>query len=366
MGCCHSKGEGAEGKTASSLSLADVARHLGGNLEGIEPPGPCVHGIAPLDQAGPDQITFLADSRQAARYRAQVAATKAAAVIASPAAGALPVPVIRCEHSYLGLMAALRLFHPERRPLAGIHPSAFVHEEACVDPSAAVGPLAVVEAGAVVAAGAWVEGQCYVGPTAVVREGAHLHPRVSLLDGCRIGRRSIIHSGAVIGSDGFGFHSTAQGHAKVPQVGIVEIGDDVEIGANVTIDRATMGKTTIGDGTKIDNLVHIAHNCVIGRHCIIVAQVGLSGSTTLEDRVTLAGQVGTAGHLTVGHDTVVAARGVVTQDVAPRSFVSGFPLKPHHEEKKIMMALRRLPDLLKTVRDHDRILRPDSSEDQKR
>jgi UDP-3-O-[3-hydroxymyristoyl] glucosamine N-acyltransferase len=170
-----------------------------------------------------------------------------------------------------------------------------------------------------------------------------------------IGNDCIIHPNTVIGSDGFGFTPYNGEQLKVPQVGNVILGNRVEIGACVTIDRATMGSTRIGDGTKIDNMVHVAHNCIIGKNCTIVAQVGISGSTILEDNVTLAGQVGTVGHVKVGKGAVVAARGVVTADVEPGSMVSGFPLKPHAEERKILAAMRKLPDLLKKVRQLEKL-----------
>ncbi len=332
-----------------ALTLEALARTLGGRLDGPTP-GPVVTGIASIAEAGPDQITFLTEVKQVGRHLDELKASRAAAVIAAEKAGPLPLPSIRFLSAYEGLLAALAYFHPEPPLRSGFHPTAFVDEDAMVDPTAMIGPLAVIEAGAVIGPRARIDAQVFVGRGARVGAGVHLYPQVVLREGCCVGDDSIIHSGAVIGSDGFGFHSTAAGHAKIPQVGVVEIGARVEIGANVTIDRATMGRTTVGDGTKIDNLVHLAHNVQVGKDCLIVAQVGISGSTILEDRVTLAGQVGTVGHVRVGQGTTVAARGVVTEDVPPGQLVSGFPLKPHSEEKRIMMALRKLPDLLRTVR----------------
>jgi UDP-3-O-[3-hydroxymyristoyl] glucosamine N-acyltransferase len=216
--------------------------------------------------------------------------------------------------------------------------------------------MAVVDDGAVIKAGARIDAQAYIGRNAFVGENSHLNPGVRLLHNCKIGANCIIHANAVIGSDGFGFTPEKGVHVKVPQVGNVVIEDNVEIGACVTIDRATMETTKIGEGTKLDNMIHIAHNVEIGKKCIIVAQVGLSGSTILEDYVTLAGQVGTTGHLRIGKGTTVAARGVVTGNVEPNSFVSGFPLKPHSEERKIMVAQRQLPDLIKKVRELEKKL----------
>lgn len=331
------------------VTLEELARILGGRLDGPTP-GPAISGMASIADATAGQITFLTETKNVQKRQQELQATKASAVIAAEQAGPLPLPAIRFPQAYQGLLKALSYFHPEPPLRPGVHPTAFVHEDARIDPAAMIGPLAVVEAGAVIGARARIDAQVFIGRDAQVGAGSHLYPQVVLREGCRIGEQSIIHSGAVIGSDGFGFHSTARGHEKIPQVGIVEIGNHVEIGANVTIDRATMGRTTVGDGTKIDNLVHLAHNVSIGRNCIIVAQVGISGSTVLEDQVTLAGQVGTVGHVTVGRGTTVAARGVVTEDVPPNQLVSGFPLKPHAEERRIMMGLRKLPELIKSVR----------------
>lgn len=332
-----------------AVTLEELARILGGRLDGPAP-GPDISGIASIPEAGPGQITFLAGVKNVQKHLEELGVSRASAVIAADQAGPLPLPAIRFPAPYQGFLAALTFFHPAEPLVPGIHPTAFVHEEAAVDPAAMIGPLAVVEAGAVIGPRARLDAQVFVGRGAHVGARSRLYPQVVLREGCTVGEDSIVHSGTVLGSDGFGYHSTAAGHDKIPQVGIVEIGNRVEIGANVTIDRATMGKTRVGDGTKIDNLVHLAHNVQVGRDCIIVAQVGVSGSTVLEDRVTLAGQAGTVGHVTVGRGTTVAARGVVTQDVPPGQLVSGFPLKPHAEEKRIMTAMRKLPELIRTVR----------------
>ncbi|MBF0498513.1 MAG: UDP-3-O-(3-hydroxymyristoyl)glucosamine N-acyltransferase [Candidatus Riflebacteria bacterium] len=338
-----------------ALALIELAERLDGLLvaNGVNP---IIRGIASITEAGPDDITFLSDAKGQKKHIDELATSRAAAVIAPAGVAELPLPSIRFAQPYIGLSRALNFFHPAYQPPSGIHPTAFVDERASVHPTACIGPHAVVEAGADIGANVVLDGQVFVGRGAVIGVSTHFHPQVKLLHGCRVGARSIVHSGAVIGSDGFGFTRVAEGHVKIPQIGIVEIGDDVEIGANVTIDRAAMGKTFIGNGTKIDNLVHIAHNCVIGRNCLIIAQVGISGSTIIEDGVTLAGQSGTVGHVRIGRGAVVAARGVVTEDVASGAVVSGFPLKPHTEEKRIMAALRRLPDLVKTVRDLERRL----------
>jgi len=336
--------------SVKALSLSELARILDGQPDGASP-GLMIRGIASITDAREGDITFLAGLRNIQKHLAELNSTKAAAVIAPTDVGKLPLPSIRLKNPYWGLQKALSYFHPETSPPKGIHPTAFVNEDADVHQDASIGPLAVISAGAIIAKGARIGGQVYIGNNVRIGENTRIHPQVVIRDECRIGKNSVVHCGAVIGSDGFGFISNAEGHFKIPQVGIVEIGDNVEIGANVAIDRATMGKTIIGDGTKIDNLVQIAHNVVIGNNCIIVAQVGISGSTVLEDNVSLAGQVGTVGHVTVGKGATVAARGVVTRDVEPGSLVSGFPLKPHGEEKRILASLPKLPDLLRRVRE---------------
>ncbi|MBI3038787.1 UDP-3-O-(3-hydroxymyristoyl)glucosamine N-acyltransferase, partial [bacterium] len=293
------------------VPLEDLAQRLGGRLDGLSQ-GVVINGVASLSDAQKGNITFLSDSKNLEKNLEDLSKSHASAVIAPEKTKPLPIPALRFENPYLGLAKALSIFYPEILPTKGIHPTAFVHERAFVHPTASIGPLAVVSANAKVEAYAQIEAQVFVGCGAKIGESAHIYPHVVVREGCIVGDRSILHSGVIVGSDGFGFTPTSTGHLKIPQVGIVEIGSDVEIGANVTIDRATMGKTIIGPGTKIDNLVHIAHNVVIGRNCIIVAQVGLSGSTIMEDQVTLAGQVGTVGHVSIGKGATVAARGVVT------------------------------------------------------
>ncbi|HAE37279.1 MAG TPA: UDP-3-O-(3-hydroxymyristoyl)glucosamine N-acyltransferase [Candidatus Riflebacteria bacterium] len=313
-------------------------------------------GVASAHDAAAGQLTFLSGAKNYTAYLELLKSSKAAAVIAPDDAPELSLPSLRFKNPYYGLIKALEFFFPLEKPDYSIHPAAFVSENAEVDPSASIGPYAVVEAGAVIGAGANVCAQAYVGKNCRIGKGTLLHPGVRVLADCVVGNACIIHANAVIGSDGFGFTQHQGRQLKVPQVGNVVIGDDVEIGACVTIDRGALVSTVIGNGTKIDNMVHIAHNVQIGKNCVIVAQVGISGSTILEDEVTLAGQVGTAGHVRVGKGSTVAARGVVTSDVAPGSFVSGFPLKPHSEERKIMASLRKLPDLIKKVRELEKLL----------
>lgn len=341
-------------KHSRTISLQELAGLTEGRLVGDGTV--LLTGVASAHDAGPGQLTFLSGAKNYTAYLELLKSSKAAAVIAPEDAPELSLPSLRLKNPYYGLVKALEFFFPVETPDYSVHPAAFVSENAEVDPSASVGPHAVVEAGAVIAAGACICAHAYVGKNCRIGKDTLLHPGVRVLADCVIGNSCIIHANAVIGSDGFGFTPHQGRQLKVPQVGNVVIEDDVEIGACVTIDRGALVSTVVGAGTKIDNMVHIAHNVLIGKNCVIVAQVGISGSTILEDEVTLAGQVGTVGHVRIGKGTTVAARGVVTSDVAPGSFVSGFPLKPHNEERKIMASLRKLPDLIKKVRELEKLL----------
>jgi UDP-3-O-[3-hydroxymyristoyl] glucosamine N-acyltransferase len=340
--------------TRKKITLAEFACLIEGSLDSE---GDCeLTGIAAIQDAKPGDLTFLSGAKNYARHLENLKQTKAVAVIIPENAPQIDLPAVRLKNPYYGLVKALEFFHPEQLPDFKIHATAYVSEDAQIADDVVVGPYAVVEAGAVVGAGTWLQAQSYVGPDVVVGQNCRIFPGVRLLKDSKLGDECIIHSNTVLGSDGFGFTPHNGEQLKVPQIGNVVVGDRVEIGSAVTIDRATMGSTIIGNGTKIDNMVHVAHNCVIGKNCTIVAQVGISGSTVLEDNVTLAGQVGTVGHVRVGKGTVVAARGVVTADVEPGSFVSGFPLKPHGEERRILASLRKLPDLVKKVRQLEKIM----------
>ncbi|MBM3845151.1 MAG: UDP-3-O-(3-hydroxymyristoyl)glucosamine N-acyltransferase, partial [Verrucomicrobia bacterium] len=217
-----------------------------------------------------------------------------------------------------------------------------------VGPHVVIGPESTVEAGAVLEAGCSVGSRCHIG------EGTHLFPRVTLYDGVKVGARVVVHSGVVIGSDGFGYVVDQGIHLKIPQVGTVVIQDDVEIGANVTIDRGALGATVIGKGTKIDNLVQVGHNVAVGEHCILVAQVGIAGSTRLGNYVTLGGQVGVAGHLKLGNGVVVAAQSGVMHHIPDGEKWLGSPARPDRQTKRQLIALHHLPELLRRVSDLER------------
>jgi UDP-3-O-[3-hydroxymyristoyl] glucosamine N-acyltransferase len=248
------------------------------------------------------------------------------------------------------MIALIELFHPVPPLVPGVHPRAVVAPDARVDATAAVGPLAVIEAGARMGAGARVGALAYVGPGVQIGEGCALGPRVTLLAGVRLGCRVLVHAGAVLGADGFGFAFDGAQHRKIPQIGGVLVEDDVEIGANTAIDRATFGDTIVRRGTKIDNLVQIGHNVEVGAHSILVAQVGVSGSSKLGRGVVLAGQVGIADHVTIGDGAMVAAQGGVPSDLEAGGRYLGTPARPILEARRIFAAETRLPELLQRVR----------------
>jgi UDP-3-O-[3-hydroxymyristoyl] glucosamine N-acyltransferase len=327
------------------VTLEAVARAIDGTVVGdgsVE-----ITGVAGIREAREGELTFLANPR----YEPYLELTQASAVIVSENHRNIGKPLIENPNPYLAFLKAVRLFAGEKeRPRAGVHPSAVVAPGASVSPDTYVGPHVVIEPGAKIGARAAIHAGCYIGTGAVLGDEALLYPRVTVREECVLGDRVIVHSGTVIGSDGFGFVRDGDVYRKLPQVGNVEIGDDVEIGANVTIDRATMGTTRVGAGSKIDNLVQIAHNVQIGRNCIIVAQVGISGSTTLGDHVVLAGQVGIAGHIEIGDGASVGAQSGVSKSIKPGERMFGYPAMPLRQAKRIEASLRKLPELIQTVR----------------
>lgn len=309
-----------------------------------------VRGIASLADAGPGDLSFLGN----AKYKTEVAGTRASVVIlpadfvGEPPAGQLFLLVDNPSVSLARICARIeRALWP--KPAPGIHPTASVAPGATVSASATVGPLCVVEAGATIGERVHLQAQVFVGRSATVGDDSWLMPHVVVAAECRIGRRVLLQPGVIIGGDGFGYEFVKGRHEKVPQVGIVVVEDDVEIGANTTVDRARFSRTLIGEGTKIDNLVQIGHNVLIGRHCMICGQVGISGSAKLEDYVVLGGQAGVAGHITVGKGVKAGGKSGLNTDLAPGSFVNGNPAIPYLLERRIAVLHQRLPELFKRV-----------------
>lgn len=328
------------------MQLSELAARLDCRLEGdgtID-----VARVSSLEAASAGDLTFFANSR----YLHALRTTRASAVILGDDAEAAPCAMLRTRNPYLAFAKAVAVFADPWRPAAGIHPRAFVSEAAAVDPEASVGPFAVVEEGARVGARTILHAHVTVGRGASIGDDCVIHAGVSIRERVRLGDRVVVQDGAVIGSDGFGFAHEADGtHVKIPQVGGVVIEDDVEIGANTTIDRPALGETRIAAGAKIDNLVQIAHGVTVGRNALLAAQVGIAGSTSVEESVTLAGQVGVAGHLTIGKGTVATAQTGIPNSVDPGAFISGYPAIPNREWLKASAVFRKLPELRRTLAD---------------
>lgn len=306
-----------------------------------------VHRLAPLHEAGEGDLTFVVNARDLPTLEA----SRASAVIVREGSPPCAKPVLLTNDPYLVFVQALRLFYTPDRPTPGVHPSSIVQEGVRLAEDVAIGPLSVVEAGVTIGQRSVVGAQVYIGKGSRIGVDCRLYPQVMIRDGVEIGDRVIIHSGAVIGSDGFGYLRDGQGvRTKIPQVGRVILEDDVEIGANVTIDRATMGATRIKRGTKIDNLVQIAHNVVVGADTVIVALSGISGSTKIGDRVTLAGQVGIVDHVEIGDDVTVGAQAGVSKSLPPGGVFLGSPAVPHLAFKRSVAAVNRLPQILNTLK----------------
>jgi len=329
---------------AARFTLAELATALGARLEGD--PARVVTGVATLDRATPAEISFVTH----ARYHDAARVSRAGAFLASDDAGELPGPALRCSAPQRALVDLLLLFHPPATTVPGIDATAVVARGAHVDPTASIGPLTVVEDGAMIGAGARLHALVYVGPGAEIGAESVLYPHVTVRHGVRLGRRVIVHPGAVLGADGFSYVPDAGRHRKVPQVGGVVIEDDVEIGANAAVDRAMLGETVIRRGTKIDNLVQIAHNCDVGEDCVIAAQVGIAGSSRIGRGVVLAGQVGVADHLTVGEGVTAAAQTGIHTDIAAGQTIWGTPARPAFQTKRIAVAANHLPELARRVR----------------
>jgi UDP-3-O-[3-hydroxymyristoyl] glucosamine N-acyltransferase len=334
----------------AGFALGRLAQVLEATLDAH--PERVVTGVASLAAAGPDDLAYVGDREHLEPARA----SRAGAFIAPTDATGLPAPALRCRDPRLALAAALKLFHPDADAVPGVDGSARVAPGAQVDPTASVGALAVVEAGASIGPRVRVGPLVWIGPGVTIGEDSVLFPHVAIYSGCRLGRRVIVHAGAVIGADGFGFVPGAGGPVKIPQVGTVVVEDDVEIGANSTIDRATLGETVIGRGTKIDNLVHIAHNVALGERCMLAAQVGIAGSSTLGHDVMLGGQAGVADHVHVGDVSMLAAGAAVMRDVPAGQRWAGRWARPATLAHRIWIAEAQLPDLLRSVRTLERRL----------
>jgi UDP-3-O-[3-hydroxymyristoyl] glucosamine N-acyltransferase len=326
-------------------TLKEIADIINGEIVGDE--GTVVTGVCGIKEAREGDLTFVANSR----YATLMNHTKASAIITSKDVKSAPKPIIRTENPSVAFAKMVSLLAPNevKRP-KGIHKTAVLGDKVKIGQGVAIGPYAVIEDNVEIKDNTIVYAGAYVGHHTKIGSDCVIYPYVIIRERVVINNRVIIHGGTVIGSDGFGFSTVMGVHHRIPQIGNVIIEDDVEIGANVTIDRARFDKTLIKKGTKIDNLVQIAHNVIIGENSIIVAQSGISGSTIIGKNVTLAGQSGVIGHITIGDNAVVAAQAGVTKSIPPRACVSGYPAKPHRSAKRINACVQSLPDLYKKVK----------------
>ncbi|MGE5233454.1 MAG: UDP-3-O-(3-hydroxymyristoyl)glucosamine N-acyltransferase [Acidobacteriota bacterium] len=319
--------------------LADLAALVGGQVKGDGELA--IEGVATLAESGPASLSFLTNPR----YRAQAEASRAGAVLVGPGVEIAGHSLLVAAEPYLALARILEEFHPAPAVEPGVHPTAMVAASARVDPGAQLAAHVVVGERSRIAAGVVVGAGCVVGRDCSIGAGSVLHPRVVLYDRTEVGQRCVLHAGVVLGSDGFGFATDAGRHRKIPQVGRVVIEDEVEIGANSTVDRATLDETRIGAGSKLDNLVQVGHNVRIGRGCILVSQSGIAGSTELGDYVVLAGQSGIAGHLKVGDGVRVAAKSAVFQNVEAGQQVAGTPAVAAGKWRRQQALLGRLEEI---------------------
>jgi len=332
------------------LTVAEIAKWVGGEVDGDS--SMTLTGFAPADSARTGDLTFAENER----YFARAEQSAASAVLVEGQFKSERKVLIRVPNARVASARVLPLFFAPPAFAPGIHSSAVVDSSAQIDPTAHVGPLCVIGERVWLGPKVVLESGNHVGADCRLGEETHLFPNVTLYPRTQLGKRVNVHAGTVIGSDGFGYVFDQGIHRKVPQVGNVVVHDDVEIGANVTIDRGALGSTVIGKGTKIDNLVQIAHNVVIGDHCLIVAQVGIAGSTILGNYVTLAGQVGLAGHLKIGNRVTIAAQSGVMDNIPDGEKWFGYPAQPDRQTKRQWIGLQRLPELMQRLSELERRL----------
>ena len=325
------------------FTATEIARHMQGEVVGDG--AVVLKNFAPADRAQAGDVTFAEN----AEYLALAETSAASAVIVGAAIAASSKVLIRVANPRVAFAKTLALFFPEPVFPPGIHPTAVIAASARIDPTAHIGPHCVVGEHVAIGARTVLRGGDHVGDDSRLGADCRIFPNVTIYPGTQIGSRVRIHSSTVVGADGFGYVPDGGVHLKVPQIGHVILGDDVELGANVTVDRGALGPTIIGQGSKIDNLVQIGHNVVLGERCIVISQVGIAGSTKLGDGVTLGGQVGVGGHLKIGNGATVSAQSGVMHDIPAGEKWLGAPAQPERQTKRQMIALQRLPELIRRV-----------------
>jgi UDP-3-O-[3-hydroxymyristoyl] glucosamine N-acyltransferase len=328
------------------MKLSAIASELKAQLEGGSPDAE-ITGLNGIEQAGPNQLTFVANPKYAAAARR----TRAAAVIVANDFPAISAATLRVEDPYLSFAQALTLFHKPLRYAPGVHPTAVVHATAKIGAGAHIGPYVVIDEHVEIGAHAVLLAHVVIYRGVKIGKDFFAHSHAVVRENCRIGHRVLLHNGVVIGSDGFGFAKTREGHwHKIPQPAPVVIEDDVEVQANSCIDRASVGETRVGRGTKIDNLVQVGHGSQVGEDALLCSQVGLAGSTEIGNRVILTGQVGVVGHCKIGEAAIVTPQSGVANDVPARALVSGAPAVDHKLWLKYSALLPRLPDMARALR----------------
>lgn len=333
-----------------SKTLQELAEYLGGTVRGEG--AVRITGLAPLEAAGPDKITFLANPK----YAAKVAETKAGGVLMAPGAEAYGRNVIELANPYLGFAKLLTLFYTRPHPELGVLP------EAVIGTNVSLGEGISIYPGVVIGDNVTIGDRVVIHPGAVLYDGVTvgddsvIHANAVVRERCRLGKRCRLQPGAIVGSDGFGYAPDGSGYYPIPQIGIVVLEDDVEIGANTTIDRAALEVTLIKRGTKLDNLVQVAHNCQVGEDCMIVAQVGIAGSSKVGNHCTLAGQVGVVGHVSISDNVIVGAQSGVTGPLEANAYFSGSPAMPHKDWLRAMGVMPRLPEMRKKINELEKKL----------
>lgn len=346
MASLQRSSESTGGEGVHTLTASAIAELVGGTVSGS--PGAEVRALAPLDRASESDLSFLANARYAPMYER----TRASVVLIAPEFAELATTAaarIVVEKPHDAMLTILPKLYRAPRQEPGVHPTARIGRGATLGDDVSIGPYAVVGAGARIGDRSWIESHVVIGAGVTVGADTRLYPAVTLYSGTTLGDRVLVHAGARLGSDGFGYVFRNGIHDKIPHIGRCIIENDVEIGANSTIDRGSFDDTVVGAGTKIDNLVHIAHNVRVGRLCLIMAQVGIAGSTRLGDGVVLAGQVGLSGHITIGDRARLAAQAGVFGNIPADETWSGYPARPHRQSLRASAALLRLVDIIKKL-----------------
>jgi UDP-3-O-[3-hydroxymyristoyl] glucosamine N-acyltransferase len=337
------------------MKLHEIARILGATLQNATPETE-ITGVAGIENAGPQQITFISNSK----YAALAKSTRAAAILVSPDFTAAELPLLRHANPYLAFSQALELFYQPPRYAPGIHPTAVIDPSARVGAAAHIGPYVVIDADAVIGNNAVLLAHVVIYRGARIGDRFFAHAHAQVREFCELGNDVTLQNGVVIGADGFGFaRDGARGWHKIVQSGITRLADRVEVQANSTVDRASIGETRIGEDTKIDNLVQIGHGCSVGEHTMLCSQVGLGGSTHVGNNVILAGQVGVAGHLTIGDGAIATAQTGIPGDVAPGATVSGYPAMENRQWLRAVAVFHKLPEMARAIRNLTRNHNPE-------